>query len=42
MLKEEEKDNIERLSEELIRVFDFENVDKSSTLQKEELLQQVL
>ena len=42
MLKEEEKDNIERLSKELIQVFNFKNEDKSSIVQKEELLQQVL
>ena len=41
VLKEEEKENIERLLEELIWVFDFENEDKCSISQKE-LLQQIL
>ena len=40
--KKEENDYIEKLSEELSRVFDFENKDDDILAQKEELLQKVL
>lgn len=42
LLKREEIDYIEELSDELNRVVDFHNVDSDNRAQKEELLQKVL
>ena len=39
---ETEKKNLKLLTNELIQVFNFDNIDKRSDLQKEELIQQVL
>lgn len=41
-LKKEENDNIEKLSEELSRVFDFDNEDLDNSSQKEEILKKAL
>lgn len=42
ILDKTKEDNLESLTEELIQVFIFENIDKSSDSQKEDLMQQVL
>ena len=39
ILSEFEKENLDLLSDELIKVFDYENVDKSSRSQKKDLIQ---
>ena len=36
---EVEKENLEILTNELIQVFNFDSIDKSSDLQKEEIMQ---
>jgi hypothetical protein len=38
----EKKETLERLTDELIQVFNFDNIDNSSDLQKEDLIHQVL
>ena len=42
VLNEAKKENLELLLEELILVFDYENLGKSSNSQKEDLMQRVL
>lgn len=37
-----DKEKIEKLSEELIQVFDYENMNKTSLTQKEDLVKKVL
>ena len=41
-VSDSEKINLEQLSEELIQVFYFENIDKSTDSQKEELIKKIL
>ena len=41
-IPELEDRNLEELSEELIKVFDFDNLDKSTTSQKENLIQKII
>ena len=42
MSNEAQKENLERLVDELIQVFNHNNIDKISDVQKEELIQRVL
>ena len=41
-LDNKDKEKIEKLSKELIQVFDYDNVNKTSLSQKEDLVKQVL